>query len=231
MAAPYHELRYREFRELWNKALGLWSKAGAWYGLHGHIYMGCVAALHRMSEIREIIRESTSTSINPFEVGHPGGPLASAYYSVAKKSHKKRNLRKALWHLERGMEDKSSNQAGLYAIRGSIYREQHRYFKAVDDYRLTLDLKEKSNATPGQIGEALSELGFGYLFLGRWLKAVDYMERGVKLLEQMPPSGFLVRAKRKLAYAYRLTGRLSKARELRAETEQIALTLKTLDQM
>ena len=231
MAAPYHGFRYKEFRELWNIALGSWAKAGAWYGLHGHIYMGCVAALHRMAEVREIIRQGSTAITDPSMTGHPGGPLASAYYSVAKKSYRRRNLRKALWHLERGMNEKSSDIAGLYEIRGSIHRQLGRFFKAVDDYRTTLKLREKSNAPESQIGEALSELGFGYLFLGRWFKAVDYLEKGGRLLEQTPPSGFLVRAKRKLAIAYRVTGRLVKAREVKAEAERLALNIKALDQL
>ncbi len=231
MAAPYYEPRYKEFRETWNKSLGSWAKAGAWYGLHGHIYMGCVAALHRMAEVREIIRQSSTTSKDPVMTGHPGGPLASAYYSIAKKSYRRRNLKKALWHLERGMNEKSSDLSGLYAIRGSIHRQLGHFFKAVDDYRTTLELREKSDAPETQIGEALSELGFGYLFLGRWIKAVNCLERGVKMLEQTPPSGFLVRAKRKLAIAYRVTGRLTKARELKAEADRLAMSIKALDQM
>lgn len=163
--------------------------------------------------------------------GHPGGPLASAYYSIAKKSYRRRNLKKALWHLERGMNEKSSDLSGLYAIRGSIHRQLGRFFKAVDDYRTTLELREKSDAPETQIGEALSELGFGYLFLGRWIKAVNCLERGSKMLEQTPPSGFLVRAKRKLAIAYRVTGRLTKARELKAEADRLAMSIKALDQM
>jgi len=231
MAAPYYEPRYKEFRELWNKSLGLWAKAGAWYGLHGHIYMGCIAALHSMAEVREIIRQSSTTSKDPVMTGHPGGPLASAYYSIAKKSYRRRNLKKALWHLERGMNEKSSDLSGLYAIRGSIHRQLGHFFKAVCDYRTTLYLREKSGAPEAQIGEALSELGFGYLFLGRWIKAVNCLERGVEMLEQTTPSGFLVRAKRKLAIAYRVTGRLSKARELKADADKLAISIKALDQM
>ena len=96
---------------------------------------------------------------------------------------------------------------------------------------MTLILREKSNAPQPQVGEALSELGFGYLFLGRWFKAVNLMDQGVKLLEQAPPSGFLVRAKKKLSVAYRVTGRLSKARETMDEANKMAISLNILDQL
>ena len=129
------------------------------------------------------------------------------------------------------MDEKPLNIADLYAIRGSIHLQLRRFFKAVDDYHTTLKLREKSNAPDSQKGEALSELGFGYLFIGRWFKAVDYLEKGVRLLEQTPNSGFLVRAKRKLSIAYRITGRLSKAHGLKEEAERLALNLKALDQI
>lgn len=231
MAAPYINPIFKEFRELWNESLGRWASAGAWYGLHNHTYLGCLASLHRMSEVRETIRQSTSTILDPVTTGHPGGALASAYYSISKHSHQRKNLKKALWHIELGIADKSADLSGLYAIRGSIYRQLKRYFKAVDDYRMTLILREKSNAPQPQVGEALSELGFGYLFLGRWFKAVNLMEQGVKLLEQAPPSGFLVRAKKKLSVAYRVTGRLSKARETMDEANKMAISLNILDQL
>lgn len=184
-----------------------------------------------MSEVRETIRQSTSALLDPVTTGHPGGALASAYYSISKHSHPRKNLKKALWHIERGIADKSADLSGLYAIRGSIYRQLKRYFKAVDDYQMTLILREKSNASQHQVGEALSELGFGYLFLGRWFKAVNLMEQGVKLLEQATSSGFLIRAKKKLSIGYRVTGRLSKARETMDEAKKMAISLNIFDQL
>ena len=75
MAAPYINPIFKEFRELWNESLGRWASAGAWYGLHNHTYLGCLASLHRMSEVRETIRQSTSTILDPVTTGHPGVPL------------------------------------------------------------------------------------------------------------------------------------------------------------
>lgn len=226
MAAPYLESRYQEYRPLWNEALGRWASAGAWYGLHGHLYMGCLAALRTMATVRELIRPTSPGSLPPESVQHPGGPIASAHYSIAKLSptsgRRRKNFEKALGHLQTSLAARPSDESGLLAIRGSVHLQLGNASRAVEDYEAVLQLRQKAGEDAGRIGEALSELGFGYLRQGRLLKGRDYLEQGVRLLASSDRVEFLVRAREKLAVGYAVTGRILKARQAWQEARQLA---------
>jgi hypothetical protein len=68
---------------LWTKALGIWAKGSAWYGLHGHYWLGRLAAVNtagvilaRMSRRMRLDLGATSIFVN-------NGAAASEYYSIA----------------------------------------------------------------------------------------------------------------------------------------------------
>ena len=51
-AAPFSDRRFEEYLPLWESALGKWSSASAWYALHGHFFLGRLAAVNTLSTIR-----------------------------------------------------------------------------------------------------------------------------------------------------------------------------------
>ena len=117
---------YKEFLPLWNEFFGLWSKSATWYGLHGHLYMGVLASLNALNQVRAIIRESGHKSSN-IDFSHPGGALASANYSLAKlitiPERKRIYFHDAEKHIEISLKNANDpiNRSNLLAIRGSIY--------------------------------------------------------------------------------------------------------------
>lgn len=234
MSASYDKEEHAAFRPLWNHALGRWASAGAWYGLHGHIYMGCLAALNSMARVRETMRASAQPSTYPRDLEHPGGPLASALYSIGKRMYDKED-RKAL--LAQAVEEvqgsisRHGDDAGLFAIRGSIFREMCNLSQAIEDYELVLRLREEAGADEGAIGEALSELGFAYVLSKRFIKGRDYLIQGVNLMRGRQRVGFIVRAKKKLALAYLLTGHPLKAYQERLEARALAKYASVFDQL
>lgn len=94
-----------------------------------------------------------------------------------------------------------------------------------------LRLRERGGVPEEQVGDAMVHLGFGYLYCGRWLKGRDYLERGVRAMSASPNRPGFARAKRKLALAYRLTGKRVQAQQALEEAQMIALRLGAFDQL
>ncbi len=225
-----------EFLPYWNSFFGAWSSAGSWYGLHGHLHLGVLSALTTQARVRERMKRLRSSSWMEEVTKYPGGALASSRYSIARKVRpgklKKLLLSAAIRDIDRELSEGSEDPANLYAIRGSIYRQNGRYAAAVEDYKDVLRRRRDAGASEAQIGEALSELGFGYLFCMRLLRGRELLEEGVKLLSQESRRiGFLARAKRKLAIAYALTGHPLKARREIEEARMLASRHGALDQI
>ena len=82
-------------------------------------------------------------------------------------------------------------------------------------------------------GVSLSELGFAYLRQMRLLKGVDFLKAGADVLAKQKETkpGFYVRALRKLAFGYAVTGRLGLAYRTRAEARLFALQRGLFDQI
>ncbi|MBU8547271.1 MULTISPECIES: tetratricopeptide repeat protein, partial [Roseomonadaceae] len=182
-----------EFVPLWEQALAAWSSAGAWYGLHGHPYMGCLAAL------------SSLNSIKAERYGFPAGPhsgFASEYYSISKQAHRpkyrKDALDMALKHIE--AEALKGEASGTSGLRGSILYALGDRKKAIADFRRALELRRSvEGADRSAIGESMSELGFALVRSLKFREGLSLLEQGVDLLQAGPVTGFVVRAKRKLA--------------------------------
>lgn len=102
---------------------------------------------------------------------------------------------------------------------------------AVSDFKRMLQLRERMGESEENLGDAMVHLGFGYLFCGRWLKGREYLERGVQAMSKNPNHPGITRAKRKLALAYKLTGRFRQARVVQEEAQHDAVRLGALDQV
>jgi hypothetical protein len=236
MASPYHESSEPELLQYWNLLLGEWGKAGAWYGLHGDTPLGCLAAFNSMADVRSYLAQSARRSVSSRDIAYPGGPLASSKYSIGKllfiSEDRKASFAEALEDIKSAMKEQADvDEAGLRAIRGSIYRQLGAISDAIVEYEAVLRLRQDSGASESAIGEALSELGFAYLRNWSLRRGLIYCEEGVEMLRQGARPGFLVRGLKKLAVAYACNGKLRKALEAWREARDIATTHGTYNQL
>lgn len=235
MSVHYTETDDRAFLKCWDQMLGEWARAGAWYGLHGDTPLGCLAALNSVVQIRQRLADKYQSQLLSGEVAYPGGPLASVKYSIAKRLYvpndRKRRLTEAFDDIQLALKMPGANEDGLLAIRGSILRQMRRFSAAVNDYEDVLKIRQRRNAPESSIGEALSELGFGYLCEGRFWKGKDYCEQGVRLLRGVQTKGFLARGLRKLAVAYLVTGHFLRSYETWLESKEVASAHGAFDQL
>ncbi|MGA2185946.1 MAG: hypothetical protein ABSH47_23240 [Bryobacteraceae bacterium] len=234
--APFAERRFADFLPYWNRFFGAWASAGSWYGLHGHPHLAVLPAQVAQAKVREQMRSIGSSSWRTEDMGYPGGALASSRYSIASRSASFRNRRfllgAALEDLKRSLHEGIENKTNLLAIRGSVNRKRGAMWAAVRDYEEVLKQRQKAGSPAATIGEALSELGYGYLFQLRLWRGRSLLEEGVRLLRSHPGrSGFLIRATRKLAVAYAVNGELRKARQTLREARDLAQTHGVFDQI
>lgn len=197
MGVPYTERRWSQYVELWEAVLGSWNSAGAWYGLHGHAAMAGIAALGSLSAARATVASPTDA-----RHGIPHGPLASAYYSIAKQAANRAIYDIALEHVDMALMLKPPDETNLRAIRGSILMRLGDRPGAITEYAAVAEARRDHRA--GVFGEALSELGYALVMSGRRNEGLAAMERGVELLLRDPRPGFDIRAIRKLAVGYAL---------------------------
>lgn len=225
MGAPISDPTMRSYLPLWDSALSDWNSAAAWFGLHGHPSMGCLAALGSQSRIRHQMAKSCHDL---------HGALASEYYSIAK------NLGSAT--LKRSMLDASREHisvamlegetANLLNIRGSIRGAQGDVSGRIEDFNLALSLRLDGEVSSlSEIGVAKSELGFALVLSGKVSVGIAHLEDGVAMLENCPQLGFLVRAKRKLGRAYLRAGSPKLAIATLAAAHSLANDIKAFDQV
>jgi tetratricopeptide (TPR) repeat protein len=233
--APYARRGFEDFLPLWNAALGEWANAGSWYGLHAHLYMGCLAALGSMERVRASLRELKRTVPESLRIA-PHGALASEFYAMAKylergKWHKSA-LSLAGEHIDAAMRVRGGDRAGQLGIRASIRLALGDRARAVTDYRRALSIRNAEAEGDDFIGDAESELGFALLSGRGRSKGLAYQERGVERLTKVGNRpGLLVRAKRKLAISYTEGGDFRGAVEQLAGAHDAAIEAGLLDQL
>ncbi len=230
------KIDHRELLGYWNRFYGEWASAGSWYGLHGHPNLAVLPALVQQAKTRSQMQQLNSSAWTDEDTYYPGGALASSRYSIAgisgSLSTQRFLLRAALKDLERSLSEGSVDSTNLLAIRGSVYRRLGAIWSAISDYESVLHARQKTGASDGAVGEAMSEIGFGYLYQFRFWKGRSLLEEGVRLLSASDSRrGFLVRAKRKLSVAYLLTGHPKKARDILFEAQDLARNHGVLDQI
>lgn len=221
----------------WNLALGQWAKAASWYGLHAHIYLGALAAIGSAAQARTQLREcpNRTAGLDPRDLAHPSGALASATYSIAKYApwwERRAMYRDVLLHLEHPERLRGSLQddSDVKLIRASTLLRLGSVWDAKRDYRAALDLREREG-NPARIGEALSELGFACLFTLSFGEGLNLLRRGEALLGTHQVPGFHIRAKRKLAWGLYLCGQRAAAKEQRAAADLMADQHRMYDQL
>ena len=222
--ARYDDPNFASFLPLWNRALSLWAGATAWAGFHGqYLSLGRLPAVNTLLGLREHAAKAHVTLR-----GQLNGSVASEYYSLAKRvrsRQRRRELREAaLEQIHLGLATQPDDPSGLLLIQGSLLLALGRVDEAVAAYEAGLAHREKAGASPGALGEAKAELGFGYLRQGRMSEARGHLEVGVGMLKQSKKnSGFTVRAMKKLALYYLRTWHLRRALRQFDEACELAL--------
>lgn len=221
--------------ELWDRALRTWSRAAAWRGLHGHLWLGNVAALGSLAALR-LRSESPLYDPRTPNTGDLYDSLASVYYSISKRvpvGLKPAMLARSAAYVEEGLHSRDENLRGtLLPIRGSINHQRRRFLAAARDFSDALDLAVKQDASPDQIGFLMTELGFAELFLLKPKRARQRIEEGLRFMTPETSSpGFRVRALRKHIRASLACLDLVSARESATSALAVALEHRLYDQI
>jgi hypothetical protein len=224
MGSPIDASPPSEVADLWAEALGGWNSAGAWYGLHGHPHMGCLAALGSLTQLR------LATS-RPADIPH--GAMSSEYYSIAKlvsrPDLKAEVLTTSRAHIDAAFT--TGETAAKLAQRGSVKGAQGDKAGAIEDYQKVVALRTGAEqASDDDIGQAKTELGFALVFAGRRAEGLKEMEDGIRKFGGKP-TGFLIRAQRKLGRAYIRAGSPLRALDVLAEAYDNAMATGALDQL
>ena len=218
-AVPYDRPEFAPWLPAWEAVLRRWASAAAWYGLHGFLALGRLAAVNSLREIAALTAPPAGEAERSIHASH--GALASEYYSMAKlvSIRKKRRtlLKTALRHVNQALASGGNDPSGLFLIKGPIELSLGNRWAALRSFRMALAVRIASNEGPGRIGEAEAHLGFAQLSVLRVWTARRYLQSGVLKLEQHRPDGFFVIAVKKLGYCHCM---LLETRAARAEFER-----------
>ena len=219
---------------LWDRALGLWAGKASWLGLHGHIWMGPLAAVNSQLALRRDMQREPDFRIAQ-DVREPLGARASAIHSVAHRMHSRK---RKLYHYNqtirlatRAIGRDADAQQGARAIRGHAFLQTARLgkvwnlWRARHDFKRSLELREKAGANPCSIGDAKTDLGLCLVLLGSKGSGLSLLQEGTALLrtgDSANAQSFLARGLRKLERAAALSGKRDLAES--AHHERIALS-------
>ena len=223
-AAPYDAPEYAEYLPLWNEALGIWSSAAAWYGLHGHLYAGRLSAVNSQLAIRARMDWTAARYDRAHYIQGTKGARASEYYSIAKllpdAAQREHYLQLAEEDVEAALHVLRDEPSGYLAIRAHIRLMRGRSADALEDFEEVRRLKEAAGDARG-LAEASGDLGFIHMRLGNLRLALKLLREGVAGLEAAGSITFTIRVKKRLAFALLRSGHPVLAiRELSAAHEQ-----------
>jgi hypothetical protein len=226
-AAPYTDKRFEEYLPLWEHALGKWSAASAWYGLHGHFFLGRLASVNTLSTIRMRMPARMQTELGPPLIFRNAGAAASEYYSIAKlvPSTWQRHLlfRKALWNCNAALGNASvSDLSGLLDIRGHVKLHMFNPLGGLRDLKRALAIRRDQGQSAAHIGESEVHLGRAYVHCRLFGKAERLLEGGLAKLKSTDNYPFIVQACRHLAVFYARVDRLPEAERVLQEAQTIA---------
>ena len=226
-AAPFSDKRFADYLPLWERALGKWSSAAAWYALHGHFFLGRLAAVNSLSVIRQRMPLSMQREVGPPSIFANAGAAASEYYSIAKLVPSRwrgyRLLRKALWNCDAALSETGiSDPSGLLDIRGHVKLRMFNLLGGLSDLKRALAIRREQGEDGGRIGESEVHLGVAYAYCWQFEKAERLLQDGVAKLRAADNRNFLVQALRHLAVFYAQVGWREEAAGLLREAQAIA---------
>lgn len=222
----------------WEHALGQWGAGAAWYGLHGHLYAGGLAAVFSVAEARKRIREKGIDLRSGKTPSHPSSAIASALYSIAKlmpnRSIKRTLYRNALDEIETGMNDKLiPNKDGLLAVRGNIFLRQFNFWAAAKDFERCLNLRVESGKSITKVAEVTVNLGLAIALSGNPWRGAKLARRGIDMFQKDRVKDYplFCRALKMAAKIHLLTGNLSEVKRCNDQRRKIAREMNFLDQI
>lgn len=226
---------------LWDRALGLWAGKASWFGLHGHIWMGPLAAVNTQAALREKRRRDAPD--DP-AIREPNGARASALYSIAQQVS---GLERKLFHLRqtsvlatRAAALDTGARQGVLAIRGNANLAMFKLglawkiWDAAEDFRTALRLREASDASAASIGEMQVDLGLTQVLTGQGRQGLVLIGEGIENLRSNTSANgrsFLARGLRKQVIAARVMLRPRLIRAAQAEIGEIGREVEAFDQL
>ena len=200
-AAPYDDPKFDEYLPHWDRALGTWSSAAAWYGLHGHLYVGRLAAVNSLLSIRARLPGAVAEATDERRFHGGKGARASEYYSMAKLMRTAREQSKYYQLAELDIEDALRSgvdrPAGYLTIRGHIRLRQKNPRLALADFEEARRLQEGNGGA--SVAESLADVGLAHLHLGKLRQAIPLLRESVDRFEAEGNVTFGVRARKRLA--------------------------------
>ena len=135
--------------------------------------------------------------------------------------------KKALSYLK---ETDNLGKATAYVNLGRNYSELFDYQRAIEYYKIALDLSIENGNIRNMI-TCFNNLGTSYVGLGQFDKGVTNLEKGLKMAEKHKMDSDVAQLKFFLAKAYLDNGKISKATLLAEESSRIADSLKIMELM
>lgn len=245
-SVPWYKNEHSKYLKLWDMVLSIWDKASAWYGLHGFVYFGKLAANNTSIAIRALIAsqgESTNLKkliltsadktgckdewVNLYSLG---GSIASEYYSISQMVFSKKLQEKYLFKAkdwvdvaERTyqMEQDWNKQANTSSIKGQILLRLGNSSEAIKVLEESLYIRQTYLLKDNYVAVGKSNLGYAYLKCGLPQKAEKLLLESLEILEKLKDKGFCVRTKVKLAEFYFSKREVQKGLRQLAEAEAI----------
>lgn len=227
---------------LWDRALGLWAAKASWFGLHGHLWMGPLAAINSQTALRKQHGRNSEFAAKQ-EVREPVGAKASAVYSIAKRmrtrGRKFYHFRQAVTLASEAMLHDENAAQGAVSIRAHSLMQMGRLghvwklWEAKTDFQVSLRLREQYQASEASIGESKSDLGFCCILTGQPRVGIALLREGVNGLRcNVSANGqaFLARGLKKLEMGAKLAGYRKLSLEAREERLSLAQRVEALDQ-
>ncbi|WP_421788444.1 hypothetical protein [Hyphobacterium sp.] len=222
---------------LWDQALGLWAISGSWYGLHYHSEISPLAAVQSQIHLRRSGRVSGVDPERPLL-----GARASALHSIAQRAKKTKVglFRLVVRLVSSQLEGVTGDRSGSLLIRGNarlqLARVGHplQLLKARQDLAEALAIRESLATNRHALGEAKVDYGFALALTSIFPStAFGLIKEGINDMRASPESvsnpGFLVRALRKSAFAFKIRGD-RRSRETNAELESLVASTHSNDQ-
>lgn len=236
-AVPYDRPENVEWLALWESVLKRWASAAAWYGLHGLLKFGRLAAVKSLQKVQERLSASGARSTQTIQASL--GAVASEYYSSAKLAstpqRREALLNAALRNVRQQIKMGGADQSGLLLIQGPIELQLGKRLSAILTCWRASRLRKSAGEDEGRIGEAETHLGLACLIPLGWPLTAWWAKRlltcGVRRLEEHRRDGFLVTAKKKLGYCHLALLDVRNARRELEEAMQLARDRCFFDQM
>jgi tetratricopeptide (TPR) repeat protein len=237
--APFSDQRYEDYLPLWEAALARWASASAWYGLHGHFFLGRLAAVNTATKIRRDLPDSIRRKLGSPAIFAHAGAAASEYYSIAKlvpsRWQRHRLFGKALWHCNAALSENGgpADPSGLLDIRGHVKLQMFNVFGGIADLKTALRIREEQGEDMCRIGQSQVHLGRAYSHLGLYNRAERLLEDGLEKLRRCNSKNreFLTQALRHVSDHERRIGRKREAITRLREAQAIARQDEILGQL